>query len=425
MFLVLYFLGNFEEIFFVSYLVQMAPKKKSKVSTEASTSRDKNPKFNSDKFVSEEAEKRFDSMRAKKVLGERGMEFDSRLKHDPIYNSILVNIEQRGWKTLVQVPYGGIKQLVIEFYANIPECRKNKCFVRGKWVPFDINTINGIFKLVTLDPEEDEYVKFIEGQIDFGAVINRLCKPGSQWVMSNGKPRHLMKADMTKEATAWTYFVCANLLPVSHVSSITVERVLLIYAIMEGYTIDIGKVINSSLKRFGRGGTTGGLGHASTVTTLCQNADTPSWTDDLYVRALPTITAVMVNAYGEQTVKRLARANLAGAIPEENEEEEIEPMAEDAHVRITPPTDPYMQFLAQQNSHIIQQNDFIYRQNSHLMQYYAQRSQYDADHTTHINSLLGRWDQNQQDPIFFQQPPLFPPFDSQPPYPQHPPQPPY
>ena len=45
---------------------------------------------------------------------------------------------------------------------------------------------------------------------------------------------------MTRVAKAWTYFVAAQLLLVSHFNRVARERVLLVYAILKGFKFDVG-----------------------------------------------------------------------------------------------------------------------------------------------------------------------------------------
>ena len=87
--------------------------------------------------------------------------------------------------------------------------------------------------------------------------------------MKNGVPQTMPLCQMNQEAPTWTYFVCYRLLPVSHFSTIPVQRALMVYAIMKGFSLDLGRAIPKSIKHISRGTTTGGLGHGSFITHLC------------------------------------------------------------------------------------------------------------------------------------------------------------
>ena len=52
---------------------------------------------------------------------------------------------------------------------------------------------------------------------------------------------------MCREFKAWHYFIAAKLMPVSHMSTVIAKRAFLLYAILTGWTIDIGRVISDTI----------------------------------------------------------------------------------------------------------------------------------------------------------------------------------
>ena len=101
----------------------MPPKRARVSSSEATTSKSKNP--NPHKFVSVEAAERYKhSVVHKSVIPERG--FEGNITH------IIQHAGQRGWEELVKQPKSALVPVVREFYANAKEHKDKRAFVRGK-----------------------------------------------------------------------------------------------------------------------------------------------------------------------------------------------------------------------------------------------------------------------------------------------------
>ncbi|KAK5842514.1 hypothetical protein PVK06_004881 [Gossypium arboreum] len=105
------------------------------------------------------------------------------------------------------------EELVHEFYANLTSSEMMEVSVRGIKVPITSNAINEFFEL--LDFENDNYSS----------------------LMSNIKPENF-------------------LMPSSHGTTISLEKMILLYSILTGKTIDVGKIIlremqNCAVRRSG------------------------------------------------------------------------------------------------------------------------------------------------------------------------------
>ena len=94
--------------------------------------------------------------------------------------------------------------------------------VRGKAVVFDISTLNHFYGLE--DIEYDEYLAYVSDQVDLNEIVNTICKPGTQWKMSNGEATSVKTSTLTKEAKIWHYFVGARFMPSSHLSDVTRDQ---------------------------------------------------------------------------------------------------------------------------------------------------------------------------------------------------------
>ena len=72
-------------------------------------------------------------------------------------------------------------------------------------------------------------------------------------------------------------FLCVKINPSLHLSTVTKDRVILLYAMTTGLQFDIGSVIEQELIESTQGRCTGALIHPSVITQLCRLAGIPSW----------------------------------------------------------------------------------------------------------------------------------------------------
>lgn len=146
------------------------------------------------------------------------------------------------------------------------------------------------------------------------------------------------------------------------------------------------------------------------VTTLCLDAGVPTYPTDTQVGTQPLITVRVIDQYNTEAPAQAAPQQFGDSGGEDTEDEDAMQNMPTGPPQPIAGIDPYLQYVAQQNDYIIQQNQ-------HLMGYYQQLNQYGTDYTACINNLFGRWDLNQDAPVIFPPPPLFPPFQHQPPQP--------
>ncbi|KAH1091497.1 hypothetical protein J1N35_018754 [Gossypium stocksii] len=180
------------------------------------------------KFHCVEAKVRYESIyKNKQMHTEKGF----TLKESN-YRDFMARIRQiaeaLNWELFCEKRPSVDEELVREFYANLTSREMTEVPVRGIKVPINSNAINEFFELP--DFENDEYSS----------------------LMSNIKPKFL-------------------LLPSSHGTTISLERMVLLYSILTGKTIDVGKIIlkeirNCVTRRFGPD-------FPFTITIMCLKAE--------------------------------------------------------------------------------------------------------------------------------------------------------
>ena len=179
-------------------------------------------------------------------------------------------IEQRGWEKFCKHYKTGYATIVREFYSNLVGRKENSVFVRGVWVPYGAKTINeiygmeghrhgSIFKKLLANPNRERIVrKLINGKV--------------QWDQEKGAPRTIKRGDLTEEAKVWFYFLASVLVPTKHVCTVREQEAVLLYAILKGYKLNAGPIIENSIMKYHEGNKRGFIPHPATITWLCLKA---------------------------------------------------------------------------------------------------------------------------------------------------------
>ncbi|EOY08722.1 Uncharacterized protein TCM_023809 [Theobroma cacao] len=83
---------------------------------------------------------------------------------------------------------------------------------------------------------------------------------------------------MDNEYKVWYHFLKAKMLPIKHLSDVTKDRAMLLYAIILGKSIDIGQLIFNSIVHTTRS-IRDGLWYPSFITGLCKQVGL-QWTSN-------------------------------------------------------------------------------------------------------------------------------------------------
>ena len=80
--------------------------------------------------------------------------------------------------------------------------------------------------------------------------------------------KHFPRKALVDNIRPWYAFVCVNLQPTAHLSDVTRERAILLYALVTGASIDVGRVIFYHYMHSVRA-KQGGIMFPSLITSLC------------------------------------------------------------------------------------------------------------------------------------------------------------
>ena len=214
-------------------------------------------------FVSEEAYSNW-----RKHYASKGFVAERRFKN-PItpFKEI---IEKRGWETLCAHRRSGYAAVVKEFYSNLVGRKDNTVYVRGVWVPYGAQAINQVYGMAG-QKHGSKFKKLLENP-DLKKIAEKLTDGKAQLRQEKGGPKTLNRGSLTEEAKVWFYFLASVLVPTRHLSTVREQEAVMLYAILKGYKINIGTIIENSIMRYHEGNKKGVIPHPATVTILCLKA---------------------------------------------------------------------------------------------------------------------------------------------------------
>ena len=214
-------------------------------------------------FVSEEAYSNWKKHHAKK-----GFVAERRFRNPT--TPFKEMIEQRGWETLCAHQKSGYAAVVREFYSNLVDRKDNIVFVRGVWVPYGAKAINEAYRMIG-HKHGSKFKKLLENP-NLKKITEKLTDGKAQLRQEKGGPKTLNKESLTEEAKVWFYFLASVLVPTRHLSTVREQEAIMLYAILKGYKINVGTIIENSIMRYHEGNKTGVIPHPATITVLCLKA---------------------------------------------------------------------------------------------------------------------------------------------------------
>ncbi|KAK8935875.1 hypothetical protein KSP39_PZI013701 [Platanthera zijinensis] len=107
------------------------------------------------RFINEEAKARYELLKAKPIIYERGFQLEVR----GWSQAYVRQIEKFGWNSLCHPRTEAVLPWVYEFYANAKFHMDGKIHIRGREVDFSAEGINSYFDLTNLDSDVFESVR--------------------------------------------------------------------------------------------------------------------------------------------------------------------------------------------------------------------------------------------------------------------------
>ena len=216
-----------------------------------------------DDFVSEEAHSNM-----RKHYANKGFVAERRFKN-PI-TPFKEMIEKRCWETFCAHRRAGYAAVVREFYSNLVGRKDNTVYVRGVWVPYGAQAINQVYGMAG-HKHGSKFKKLLENP-DLNKIAEKLTDGKAQLRQEKGGIKTLNRGSLTEEAKVWFYFLASVLVPTKHLSTVREQEAVMLYAILKGYKINIGTIIENSIMRYHEGNKRGVIPHPATISILCLKA---------------------------------------------------------------------------------------------------------------------------------------------------------
>ncbi|KOM42976.1 hypothetical protein LR48_Vigan05g058000 [Vigna angularis] len=227
-------------------------------------------KIYSDIFLTKDHKKHFSNVQNRKLLMERKV---TLLPQDvPDFSNEII---ERQWSHLTTYPEPANIAIVQEFYANAksfsPDTEPFWSYVRGQRISFNADTINEF--LNTDWEDEDEicgYDELMATELDYEEIEQALCITGGTFQRNRQQqPLHIKRVHLSSLSRLWMPLVHSNISPCTHVSDVTVNRAVILYAILIGRSVNLGKLIANEIRNCANS-TKAPLGHPSLITHLCK-----------------------------------------------------------------------------------------------------------------------------------------------------------
>ena len=132
-----------------------------------------------------------------------------------------------------------------EFYTNLGGRRNLMCYVKGRWVPFREKAISQLF-VIRQGGDCTEYE--LQKSPNFEEISKEITGGQGEWqrtkIISNA---FLNKGNLIEINKVWFHQVNSVLKPSKHVSIVRQDHALLLYALVKGYAVTVGKIIEQSI----------------------------------------------------------------------------------------------------------------------------------------------------------------------------------
>lgn len=176
-------------------------------------------------------------------------------------------IIRRRWEVFCYTTSAVVIPVVKEFYANLHGINQGSVYVRGRWVSFTPSRINELYSIE--NTPVCHYSNFVPTRNNMNEIYQYLTDESEDWEVRETGYVNFSASLLNPVSKHWHFFISSKLLPTMRVSKVTKESAILNYCIQMGLPIDIGSIIVKSVLGLIVHGSTYGLGHPSTIFSLC------------------------------------------------------------------------------------------------------------------------------------------------------------
>ena len=112
-------------------------------------------------------------------------------------------------------------------------------------------------------------------------IVDLLTAGKGKWKGTKKTPfKSITRGDLTEEAKVWFCFISSVLMPSKRLSTVRRVEAILLYVLLKGYKINVGKIIEKSILGYSESKCRGIIPHPATITRLCvQGGVDEEWGD--------------------------------------------------------------------------------------------------------------------------------------------------
>jgi len=153
-------------------------------------------------------------------------------------------------------------EVVHEFYANAwiggVGTQEMQSRVRGRWAPFDRDSINSFLRdpLQLRGVDDYSYHQLRARTYGFNddIVAREICLANHSYeITPGGKPWRILRKHMKTLSQVWIVLMLANIVPIGYMSDLNIPRChLLCFLLKDDYFVDVAKIIGHEIYNFFR-----------------------------------------------------------------------------------------------------------------------------------------------------------------------------
>ena len=126
------------------------------------------------------------------------------------------------------------------------EEKGKKVYVRGKWIDFNKETINELFNL-KVQKDGSKFKRLLK-EPEYQKIVDLLTAGKGKWkATKKNLYESISRGDLIEEVKVWFYFISLVLLPLKQLNTVRRNEAILLYALLKGYKINVGKIIENSI----------------------------------------------------------------------------------------------------------------------------------------------------------------------------------
>lgn len=148
---------------------------------------------------------------------------------------------------LYEHPRPAILPIVFEFYERLGGRQLDNLILKGCRVGFSERCINTVYGLKNPSEAAGKFVIDHPSEEQLKEAVTLLCREGTEWKTSIYGKRHLMACELKEEPAVWMHFIRNRVMPTTNDTTVSQERVLLLYSMYKGLPLNMGRIIRAKI----------------------------------------------------------------------------------------------------------------------------------------------------------------------------------